>query len=151
MRLEDDEEESHWLRILISCSAEAGLFTEQGRPLLSVGRPINEFKFVRELLEACRDFIKAHRSFYYDGKILHWDISENNITVTSAEGEENPRGMPIDLDLVKELDSGLSGARHRTGTIESMVIEILEGGANTYRCDLESFFYVFLWVIIRCG
>jgi hypothetical protein len=48
------------------------------------GRPINEFKSVREFLEACRDFIKAHRSLYYDGKILHRDISENNIIVTAV-------------------------------------------------------------------
>ena len=62
---------------------------------------------------------------------------------------QHPRGMLIDLDLAKELDSGLSGARHRTGTMEFMAIEVLEGGAHTYRHDLKSFFYVFLWVIIR--
>jgi len=59
--------------------------------------------------------------------------------------------MLIDLDLAKELDSGPSGARHRTGNMEFMAIEVLEGRAHTYRHDLESFFYVFLWVIIRYG
>ena len=49
---------------------------------------------------------------------------------------------------MKELDSSPSGVRHRTGT---MAIEVLEGRAHTYRYDLESFFYVFLWVIIRYG
>jgi hypothetical protein len=34
-----------------------------------------------------RDFAKAHKSLYYDGKILYRDISENNIIVTDAEGE----------------------------------------------------------------
>jgi hypothetical protein len=77
-------------------------------------------------------------------------ISENNIIVTDAE-EGNPRGMLIDLDFAKELDSVPSGARHRTGTMEFMAIEVLEGRAHTYRHDLESFFYVFLWVIIRYG
>jgi hypothetical protein len=71
--------------------------------------------------------------------------------VTDAEGEGDPRGMLIDLDLAKELDGGPSGARHRTGTMEFMAIEVLEGRAHTYRHDLESFFYVFLWVIIRYG
>jgi hypothetical protein len=65
------------------------------------GRPINRFKSVREFLETCRDSIKAHRSLYYDGKILHRDISENNIIVMDAEGERDPRGMLIDLDLGK--------------------------------------------------
>jgi serine/threonine protein kinase len=113
------------------------------------GRPINKFKRVREFLETYRDSIKVHRSLYYDGKILHRDISENNIIVTDAEGERDLRGMLIDLDLGKGLNSGLSGARYRTGTMEFMAIEVLEGRAYTYRYDLESFFYVFLWVIIR--
>jgi hypothetical protein len=94
-------------------------------------------------------FTKAHKSLCYGGKMLHWDISENDIIVTDAEGEGDPRGMPIDLDLVKELDSGLSGARHWTGTMEFMAIEVLKGKAHTYRHDLDSFFYVFLWIITR--
>ena len=57
--------------------------------------------------------------------------------------------MLIDLDLAKEWDSGTSGARHRTGTMDFMAMEVLEGRAHTYRYDLESFFYVFLRVIIR--
>ena len=85
------------------------------------GRPINEFKSVREFLEACRDFIKAHRSLYYDGKILHRDISENNIIVTDAEGEGDPRGMLIDLDLAKEVSApGLvSSGRRRLASSSS--------------------------------
>ncbi|KAI9763725.1 MAG: hypothetical protein M1840_009122 [Geoglossum simile] len=79
-----------------------------------------------------------------DGKILHRDVSKNNIIITDAEKPEDLSGMLIDLDLAKELGSGLSGARHRTGTMEFMAIEVLECGAHTYRHDLESFFYVFL-------
>lgn len=57
--------------------------------------------------------------------------------------------MLIDLDLAKELNSGLSGARHRTRTMEFMAIQVLGGHTHTYRHDLESFFYVFSWIIIR--
>ena len=35
--------------------------------------------------------------------------------------------------------------------MEFMAIEVLEGRAHTYRHDLESFFYVFIWVVIRYG
>ena len=35
--------------------------------------------------------------------------------------------------------------------MELMAIEALQGTAHTYRHDLESFFYVFLWAIIRYG
>ena len=32
-----------------------------------------------------------------------------------------------------------------------MAIEVLEGKGHTYRHDLESFFYVFVWMCIRYG
>ncbi|KAG9235920.1 hypothetical protein BJ875DRAFT_527697 [Amylocarpus encephaloides] len=62
----------------------------------------------------------------------------------------DPRGMLIDLDLA-ELDSPLSRASHRTVTIQFMAIEVLEDKGHTYRHDLESFFYVFIWMCIRHG
>jgi hypothetical protein len=111
------------------------------------GRPISNFESVKEFLEALRDIIKAHRSLYIDGKILHRDISENNVIITEAKNG-GPRGMLIDLDLAKQLGSGASGARYRTGTMEFMAIGVLEGEERTYRHDLESIFYVFLWTII---
>jgi Fungal protein kinase len=113
------------------------------------GQPIHESESVKESLEASRDTIRAHRSLYQDGNILR-DISENNV-IAEAEKEGEPKGIRIDLDLTKELDSSPSGARHRTGTMEFMTVELLEGVAHTCRQDLESFFYVFLWVIIRYG
>ncbi|KAI9701454.1 MAG: hypothetical protein M1836_001509 [Candelina mexicana] len=56
--------------------------------------------------------------------------------------------MPIDLDLAKEIGSGRSGARHQTDTMEFMAIQVLRNVSHTYRHDLESFFYVLLWI---CG
>jgi len=35
--------------------------------------------------------------------------------------------------------------------MQFMVIEVLEGKGHTYRHDLESFFYVFIWMCIRYG
>jgi len=59
--------------------------------------------------------------------------------------------MLIDLDLAKELDSLPSGASHRTGTTQFMAIEVLQGKEHTYRNDLKSLFYVFVWMCIRYG
>ncbi|KAJ2901648.1 uncharacterized protein MKZ38_001607 [Zalerion maritima] len=115
------------------------------------GRPLHEYQSVRELLEALRDAIRGHRSLLEDGRILHRDISENNIIITELPAEEAPKGRLIDLDLAKELDGMPSGARHRTGTMQFMAIEVLEGKGHTYRHDLESFFYVFVWMCIRYG
>ncbi|EEH11710.1 conserved hypothetical protein [Histoplasma capsulatum G186AR] len=59
--------------------------------------------------------------------------------------------MLIDLDLAKEVGSGRSGARHQTGTMEFMAIEVLLNIDHTYWHDLESFFYVLIWQCIRRG
>jgi serine/threonine protein kinase len=107
------------------------------------GRPLHEYQSARELLEALRDAIRGHRPLLVDGKILHRDISENNIIVINAAAAGDPKGMLIYLDLEKELDSLSSGARHRTGTMQFMAIEVLQGKGHTYRHNLESFFYVF--------
>ncbi|KJZ71102.1 hypothetical protein HIM_09521 [Hirsutella minnesotensis 3608] len=114
------------------------------------GRAIHKYERTSELLGALRDAIKAHRSLYLKGNILHRDISENNIIITDRKSTGH-MGMLIDLDPAKELGSGRSGARCRTGTMEFMAIEVLQGISHTYRHDLESFFYVFLWLCGRRG
>ncbi|KAM4061466.1 serine/threonine-protein kinase [Hirsutella rhossiliensis] len=115
------------------------------------GRVVSDFGTIRELVEALRDAIRAHRSLYLKGGILHRDISSNNIIITNPGRSEGFKGMLIDLDLAKERDSGPSGARHQTGTMQFMAIEVLRGIDHTYRHDLESFFYVLLWMCARCA
>ncbi len=104
---------------------------------------------IRGLLTALRDAIKAHRSLYLKANILHRDVSENNTIITNPDETGGFTGMLIDLDLAKVLGSGRSGARHQTGTMEFMAIEVLHGIDHTYRHDLESFFYVLLWICAR--
>lgn len=113
------------------------------------GRSVSQFASLRELLEALHDAILVHRSLLLDSKILHRDISENNIIITDPQKAKGARGMLIDLDLAKEDGKGPSGARYRTGTMEFMAIEVLLGISHTYRHDLESFFYVLLWACAR--
>jgi Fungal protein kinase len=115
------------------------------------GRPLHSYRSTTELLEALRDAIRGHKSLLEDGKALHRDISENNIIIIEAATKGDPKGMLIDLDLAKELDSMSRGASHRTGTMQFMAIEVLQGKGHTYRHDLESFFYVFIWMCIRYG
>ncbi|KND90070.1 hypothetical protein TOPH_05277 [Tolypocladium ophioglossoides CBS 100239] len=115
------------------------------------GRVVSDFGSIRELLEALRDAIRGHQSLYLKAGILHRDISSNNIIITNPENSGGFKGMLIDLDLAKERDSGPSGARQRTGTMEFMAIEVLRGTDHTYRHDLESFFYVLLWMCARCA
>ena len=51
------------------------------------GRLIHEYQSVRELLEALHDAIRGHKSLLEDGRILHRDISENNIIITESSVE----------------------------------------------------------------
>ncbi|EEQ91416.2 serine/threonine-protein kinase Sgk2 [Blastomyces dermatitidis ER-3] len=115
------------------------------------GRPIYDYRSPLELLTALCDAIKAHQSLYLDGNILHRDISENNIIITDPGKADGHSGMLIDLDLAKEVGSGRSGARHQTGTMEFMAIEVLLNIDHTYRHDLESFFYVLIWQCAHHG
>ena len=71
--------------------------------------------------------------------------------ITNPDETGGFSGMLIDLDLAKVLGSGRSGARHQTGTMEFMAIEVLLGIDHTYRHDLESFFYVLIWLCARRG
>ncbi|KAH6708844.1 hypothetical protein BKA61DRAFT_696717 [Leptodontidium sp. MPI-SDFR-AT-0119] len=91
-------------------------------------RSLHEYQSVKELLEALRDAIRGHRSLLEVRKILHRDVSENNIIITELPAEDAPKGRLIDLDLAKELET----------------VEVLEGKGHTYRHNLESFFYVFV-------
>lgn len=108
------------------------------------GRSLEEFTTIPELLTGLRDAIRAHRSLLLDGEILHRDISVNNIILTDCDF----RGMLIDVELGKVTGSSQSGARHQTGTVQFMAIGVLRGEAHTFRHDIESFFYVLLWI---CG
>ena len=113
------------------------------------GQSIRQFRSPAELVGTLRDAIKAHQSLYIDGRILHRDISENNIIITDPKKADGFRGMLIDLDLAKVVGGGPSGARHRTGTMQFMAIGVLQGDTHTYRHDLESFFYVLVWLSAR--
>ncbi|PQE26441.1 serine threonine- kinase Sgk2 protein [Rutstroemia sp. NJR-2017a BBW] len=115
-----------------------------------LGHPLDKFDTVLEFLEGCRDAIKGYRSLYFDGKILHQDVSTGNIVIPDIKRPGEPWGVLIDLDLAMELAVGPKKPREIIGTKEFMVIEVLARKPHTYRHDLESCFYVFLWIAI-CG
>lgn len=115
-----------------------------------LGHPLDKFHHVLECIEACRDAVKAHRSLYMDGKILHQDVSKDNIIIPDRIVEGGPRGILIDLDLSMDLAAGPRNPEELIGTKAFMAIDLLQRKPHTYRHDLESFLYVFLWIAI-CG
>ncbi|KKZ61580.1 hypothetical protein EMCG_00563 [[Emmonsia] crescens] len=159
LRLESEAEENG-VAFSVEETQKASLYATKGEGpfenrvlrclvISPAGRAVHKFDSPKELLLALRDAIRAHRSLYTKGKILHRDISENNIIITDPESTNGYSGMLIDLDLAKELNGGGTGARHQTGTMEFMAIEVLRNIDHTYRHDLESFFYVLVWQCAR--
>ncbi|KAJ4392640.1 hypothetical protein N0V85_006913 [Neurospora sp. IMI 360204] len=117
------------------------------------GHVISRFGAIKQLLESMRDAIKAHQSLYVTGNILHRDISPNNIIMTDPRIADGFKGMLIDLDMAAKVgddDDGPSGAQQKIiGTVPFTAIEVMRNMDHTYRHDLESFFYVLLWLCAR--
>ncbi|SZF01202.1 unnamed protein product [Blumeria hordei] len=107
------------------------------------------------------DAIKAHRSLLKGATMLHRDISENNIISTGSDVGKNWRGFLIDLDLNVLLsdDKAQRKTQEMTGTMEFVALEFLSGSCentgaivnHSYRHDLESSFYVLLWLCMSNG
>src|SRR5882762_6755511 len=89
----------------------------------------------------------------YQAGILHRDISSENVMA----GPCKPAVWVIlnDFDLAGrvEAEGRPSGAtaRHRTGTLPFMAIELLKqaGARHELRHDLESLFYVAVWWAVK--
>ncbi|VCU39609.1 Bgt-50917 [Blumeria graminis f. sp. tritici] len=125
------------------------------------GRAIDEDTTPLELICGLRDAIEGHKSLFIDSKILHPDISTNNIILTDPKLNDGFYGVLIDLDLAISMsdDSCSADAKLLTGTMEFIALGILkahafpegDGVIHSYRHDLESFFYVLVSVCIRLG
>ncbi|KIJ46125.1 hypothetical protein M422DRAFT_778612 [Sphaerobolus stellatus SS14] len=107
------------------------------------GHPLRRYKDARELIVALHDAIAGHRSLHEDAGILHRDISPPNILLNPT-GDMGNRGILIDLDHAIRVDNNSPYAQVRC------VIYVAEchKRRNTYLDDLESFYYVLIYVIV---
>ena len=80
---------------------------------------------------------------------MHRDISLNNLMLR-VEGDR-VYGVLNDFDLAVLRDVQSSSSKQRTGTKPFMAIDLLHRDASIhmYRHDLESMFYVLLWITSR--
>ncbi|KAF9051306.1 hypothetical protein BJ165DRAFT_1608155 [Panaeolus papilionaceus] len=123
------------------------------------GGPLTKSLSPEAFLFAFRDAIAGHQRIW-DKDIIHRDISINNILLGLEGAPEGWRGVVIDLDLAIKADRKESLCRvdWLTGTrmFQSYLVlrseELVhqnrhdEIPAHDHLDDLESFFYVFLWV-----
>lgn len=119
------------------------------------GRSLHNYETTLEVLLALRDAVKAHRSLYQDGKILHRDINPSNIIIPSydpnMDGDHAARGVLIDFDMAKENSQPVK-PHQAVGTYIFQAIGVLQAylpdNPHTYRHDLESFLYTFLFLAV---
>ncbi|KAA8912230.1 hypothetical protein FN846DRAFT_773489 [Sphaerosporella brunnea] len=110
-----------------------------------IGKGLEKFSSYTELLAALRDTIKGHQHLYQKHHILHRDVSVYNILILPP-GHPSA-GVLIDLDLaINPNRAANSGASHLTGTPDFMAVGVLEGEPHRACHDLESFFFVPLWL-----
>ncbi|KDR76375.1 hypothetical protein GALMADRAFT_268015 [Galerina marginata CBS 339.88] len=130
------------------------------------------FSTKKELISVFIDAIRAHHRLV-EKKILHRDISLHNVMmyqptpskdmqsehcedraddgIRKDEQKDEPtsrKGLIIDLDyatlMIDETREVATG--HRTGTMPFISVGVLMGNKHEPRHDLESFFYVLLWI-----
>ncbi|KAJ0106946.1 hypothetical protein J7T55_011041 [Diaporthe amygdali] len=119
------------------------------------GRSLHKYESILEVLYALRDAAKAHRSLYQKGRILHRDINPSNIIIPSCEpnrdAADTAKGVLIDFDMAKEI-SEPQQPHQAVGTYIFQAIGVLQAylpdNPHTYRHDLESFFYTFLFLAV---
>lgn len=113
------------------------------------GKPIYKAKSPEALLRAIDGCLVGHHNLYEAG-FLHRDISVNNLIINEDAGHSSPYSFLIDVDLATRVGrQQASGAEAITGTRAFMAIGALLGKPHLYVHDLESFFWVLLWICVH--
>ncbi|KAJ3495577.1 hypothetical protein NLJ89_g10605 [Agrocybe chaxingu] len=136
---------------------------------------LHEAADVEEFKRIFLDCLECHYHTYTTGRVLHRDISENNLMFADPKEVAAPTGVTDwpssrwgilnDFDLGSEVDADgkvqSSNANHRTGTLPYMATDLLrlpqaidallkvERPKHYYRHDLESFFYILIFASTR--
>ncbi|KAF9270575.1 hypothetical protein L218DRAFT_983055 [Marasmius fiardii PR-910] len=112
------------------------------------GKDLRNTKTIREMVCAIRDSIIAHKDAYEKAGILHRDISVRNIIIMSDR-----TGRLIDWDLCQSRHNHNKGPRtnRRTGTWQFVSAKLLglDAAEHELADDIESYFYVLSWQVLK--
>ncbi|KAF9060933.1 hypothetical protein BDP27DRAFT_1491029 [Rhodocollybia butyracea] len=113
-------------------------------------QPLWEARTLDEFKKAFVDALECHHRAYKKGRYLHRDISETNLMMDRLE-DGSVVGVLSDWDLSSPVDDHGSIAplnSERTGTYPFLAADLLTDTPpeHLYRHDLESFFYVLIWL-----
>ncbi|KAJ2513200.1 hypothetical protein GGI11_004484 [Coemansia sp. RSA 2049] len=131
---------------------EKKLFRVHRRIVMSpVGHYLNTVHNEEELVLAVADAMECHNAILTKCRLLHRDISVNNILVVREFKERSVRrpvrGLLIDFDHAISIDKESSGYATRSGTLPFMSIHNLMGhdSKRTALDDWESLLYLVCW------
>ncbi|KAJ2888086.1 hypothetical protein FB639_000877, partial [Coemansia asiatica] len=117
-----------------------------------IGKNLREVKCVDELIIAAADAMEVHTAISKKCRILHRDISSNNILIRQSLDTGRVHGILIDFDCALRIDHNSDKDRPRrpdmTGTRPYMSIGNLSQSSveRTVLDDWESIIYVLCWL-----
>ncbi|KAK0421557.1 hypothetical protein EV421DRAFT_1879623 [Armillaria borealis] len=117
--------------------------------------PITDLTDVKDIAQVFFDIFRCHHWLYENAKILHRDMSLNNLMYRkrhdNSKGKVRILGVLNDFDLSSLIPLEEAASLHRTGTPPYMAHELLGRSdvSHLYRHDVEAFYYVLLMLCCR--
>ncbi|TFK21869.1 hypothetical protein FA15DRAFT_758444 [Coprinopsis marcescibilis] len=136
-----------------NCYSERGMHVIAGRLCSELWRVDSAEEFFIVWLHC----VKCLYASYSEGKVLHRDLSENNLLFWRKETEDSVgqvsseiKGVLNDWDMasfVEEVQVSEPTANQQTGTLPFMALELLDSPHTRHllRHDLESLFCILVW------
>ncbi|KAF9258777.1 hypothetical protein L218DRAFT_876222 [Marasmius fiardii PR-910] len=116
-------------------------------------QPIHNLASHEEFAQVLYDILQCHRWLYVIPKILHRDISLNNVMFRRNPVTHEVYGVLNDFDLSSRVgEDRTASSKQRTGTKPYMAHDLFDDQwvlGHLYRHDLESIFYVLLCLCSR--
>ncbi|KAA1473814.1 hypothetical protein DENSPDRAFT_873011 [Dentipellis sp. KUC8613] len=113
---------------------------------------LRDVKSLTEFKEVFIGLLWVHHIVNFKAKILHRDLSTENL-MFNRDKKKHAYGILNDWDLCEDADTKThtTTARHRTGTLPFMAMELLceKPPVHRYRHDLESFFWILIWAVFH--
>ncbi|ELR04271.1 hypothetical protein GMDG_06671 [Pseudogymnoascus destructans 20631-21] len=114
------------------------------------GTPIYKASSCVAMVAALEGCIEGYESLHGRASMLQRDVSIGNLMMNEDVDNPSWASFLIDLDLaIRSEREEPSGARSMTGTRAFMAIGVLLGEKHSFMHDLESFFWVLLWICIH--
>ncbi|TFY74696.1 hypothetical protein EWM64_g9315 [Hericium alpestre] len=151
-----DEDDLHLPRT--SMSSETGSPEPRVLRILVCARalPLYKLRSLADFKKVFLDFVRCHRVVYKKARVLHRDLSVNNVmfrlSTAGVIGVLNDWDLSEDMMKRESDDSSANAtARHRTGTAPFMALELLQSNPprHLYRHDLESFINILIWCAVH--